>query len=451
MTYRNDAPILGEGQTTAAGIQAWFVSLGPSYAPRYAPDGQYKAPPADLGAAIIAECRRYPQYIVNWDLVAGQILHETAAWQSRYARERNNPGGIGAVNHDPDQAIWFPSVAAGVRAHVAHLLTYAVGDGPWTADTPRYAAVKARGWVGIAPRWIDLNGKWADPGTTYGQDIVNLGNRLLAFADAHKEESPMTAQIPGFRWEPADEHHYQRGRTARIRGGAQHYTAGTTSLRWLTVSSNPPVSATFLVKHNPTMDDRGWQLVRIEDTAWTTAFANPYTVSIEYEHTGTGTIPDVAYEVLAQTWIDIADYVRRHNLGDIPLNRNGIRGHKEWVNNPALTCPDGIDIDRIVREIEKRLTVQPPEDALFLPGNPFGNVPVVLGFKGLFLDTGKAKFPEDPIAGGLSLWGYPERPEEPTSYGSRQIFERAVFRYERGKNRPWDLVIQLRRETDDAA
>lgn len=262
----------------------------------------------------------------------------------------------------------------------------------------------------------------------------------------------MAAQIPGFRWEPADENHYQRGRTARIRGGAQHYTAGTNSLRWLTVSSNPPVSATFLVKHNPTMDDRGWQLVRIEDTAWTTAFANPYTVSIEYEHTGTGTIPDVAYEVLAQTWIDIADYVRRHNLGDIPLDRNGIRGHKEWVNNPTLTCPDGIDIDRIVREIEKRLNVQPPEDALLLPGNPFGDVPVVLGFKALFLETGKAKYPDDPIAGGLSLWGYPERPEEATSYGSRQVFERAVFKWHRGANRPWDVVIAHRGERlEDAA
>lgn len=444
MTYDNNTRVLGTGRTSAAAIQQWFVSLGPNYA-GYAPDRRYKPPPSNLGAAIVAECQRYPNYIVNHDLVAPQILKETAAWQSRYARERNNPGGIGAVNHDPDQAISFPTVAEGVRAHVAHLLTYAVGDGPWTVDTPRYSAVKARGWVGAAPRWIDLNGKWASPGTTYGQDIVRLANQLLAFAETQPEE-PMTAQIPGFKWEGAALSHYHGGRTARIRGGAQHYTAGTNSLPWLTRTSNPPVSAHFLVKHHPTMEDRGWQLVRIEDTAWTTAFANPYTVSIEYEHTGSGTIPDVAYEVIAQTWIDIAAYVKRHNLGEIPLDRTGIRGHREWVNNPALTCPDGIEVDRIVAEIKRLQGESVDPNALYIAGNPFGEIPVVLGFRQLFLDMGAARFPDDPIAGGLSLFGYPIGPEYPTLTGSAQEFERAVFKYESGKPRPWDVVAALRSE-----
>lgn len=210
------------------------------------------------------------------------------------------------------------------------------------------------------------------------------------------------------------------------------------------------MSATFLIKNNSTLEDRGWQLVRIEDTAWTTAFANPYTVSIEYEHNGRDPIPGIAYYVIAQTWIDIAEHVRQHNLGTITLDRAGIRGHKEWVNNPALICPDGIEVDRIVREIESILNVQPDPNALLLPGNPFGEVPVMLGFKGLYLDTGKAKYPNDPLAGGLSLWGYPERPEESTSYGSRQVFERAIFRYEAGKQRPWDLVIQHRRDVEAA-
>ena len=184
-------PILGEGTVSAAAIQAWFVDLGPGYK-GYAPDGKYKAPPANLGAAIVAECRRYAGYIVNHDYVAPQILKETAAWQSKYARERNNPGGIGAINSDPDQAIWFPTVEAGVRAHVAHLLTYAVGDGPWTHDTPRYANVKAKGWVGTAPLWTDLNGKWAWPGTTYGQDIISLGKRLQTFAATHEGTPPVS-------------------------------------------------------------------------------------------------------------------------------------------------------------------------------------------------------------------------------------------------------------------
>lgn len=436
-------PIFGHGGASAGAIQAWFVDRGPDYK-GYAPDKTYKAPPDDLGQAIVDECRRYIDYVVNHDYVAAQILHETAAWQSKYARERNNPGGIGAVNHDPDQAHWFPTVAAGVRAHVAHLLTYVLGDGPWTKDTPRYEAVKARGWLGSVVFWPDLNGKWAYPGATYGQSIITLGNQLRAFASGFEE--PMTAQIPGFTWEPAELDHYHGGRTARIRGGAQHYTAGTNSLPWLTKTSHPPVSATFLVRNKPTMEDRGWQLVRIEDTAWTTAFANDYTVSVEYEHNGHDPIPDVAYTVLAQTWIDIAAYVAAHDLGSIPLNRNGIRGHKEWVGNATLTCPDGIDINRIVAEIDRLLNVKPPEDALFIAGNPFGEIPIVAGFKGLFLDTGKVKYPDDPIAGAVSLYGYPEGPEYPTSFGSAQVFERAIFKWHRGAQRPWDVVVAHRME-----
>ena len=57
------------------------------------------------------------------------------------------------------------------------------------------------------------------------------------------------------------------------------YSDGTNSLDWLTWSSGASdpskrVSAHFLVKHNPTMDDRGWQLVRLRDTCWATAYAN---------------------------------------------------------------------------------------------------------------------------------------------------------------------------------
>lgn len=217
---------------------------------------------------------------------------------------------------------------------------------------------------------------WAPAG-----DLNNPNGYLRAvidFMNAHAdggEEPPMAAQIPGFIWQPADAQHYTPGRTMPIRGGAQHYSAGTNSLAWLTttsgVTSGDPVSATFLVKHNPTLEDRGWQLVRIEDTAWTTASANAYTVSIEYEHDGRQPIPDRAYTVLAQTWIDIAAYVASRRLGSIPLDRTGIRGHKEWVNNPRLVCPDGIDVDRIVAEIRAR-TAAPPSQ----PPAPVGPPPM---------------------------------------------------------------------------
>lgn len=163
----------------------------------------------------------------------------------------------------------------------------------------------------------------------------------------------MSAQIPGFQWLPASTTHFSWGRTEKVRGGAQHYTAGTDSRAWLTHSSRPPVSATFLIRKNATMDFRGWQLVRIEDTAWTTAFSNPYTVSIEYEHLEAQAIPDGDYDVMAQTWVDIAAYVSQRGLGEIPLNRNGLRGHREWVGGDTV-CPDGIDMDYLVEKIGRR-------------------------------------------------------------------------------------------------
>ncbi|HBY45322.1 MAG TPA: hypothetical protein DEU95_06370 [Chloroflexi bacterium] len=197
MTYTADTSILGRGTASAEAVQAWFAEQGKRYAPTFGPKGQYVPPPAGLGQAILDECQRYTGMMVNWDMVAGQICHETAGWESVYARERNNPGGIGAINSDPDQAIRFPTVAAGVRAHVAHLLVYAVGEGPWRTDDPRYDAVRKAGWVGIAKRWRDLNGRWAFPGLTYSDMIASLANRLVSFANdgPWKEQQPM-ADVP---------------------------------------------------------------------------------------------------------------------------------------------------------------------------------------------------------------------------------------------------------------
>lgn len=195
----------------------------------------------------------------------------------------------------------------------------------------------------------------------------------------------MAAQIPGFKWSPADDDHYRKGRSVPIRGGAQHYTRGTNSLAWLTKTSEPPVSATFLVHHEPTLEDRGWQMVALEDTPWTTAFANAYTASIEYEHHPEihDSIPEMAYTVLAQSWIDIAEKVNEMGLGEIPLTRAGIRGHKEWVGNPHLVCPDGVFVDRIVSEMDRllgrdttvdfsKVKTQPDPWRDHLGGNPYG-------------------------------------------------------------------------------
>lgn len=440
MAYSGTTPIVGIGSSvSAAAIDAWMANMGQQLAAGYAPDGQYQPPPAGLGQSIIDWARAWPGQLVGHDLMAAQCAKESAGWQSYWARDHNNPAGLG-VTGVPGAGETFDTPSDGFRCQAAHLLSYAAGHGDWVASDCRAYAM-AESAFGSAPRWQDLNGKWATPGTNYGQDIARLANELVAFAG----DMPMAAQIPGFLWEPADQNHYSPGRTALIVGGAQHYTAGSNSLAWLTRTSQPPVSATFLVRHDATLDNRGWQLVPIEDTAWTTAYANPYTVSIEYEHQSGQAIPDSAYETLAQTWVDVTHYVEQHGLGDFS---QGVQGHKTWVGNPSLVCPDGIDIGRIQRRYAELLGAT-SSDALILPGNPYGAVPVVLGFRAWVETMGRARNPGDLNAGILAVTGYPMRAEYGGDDGhSYQPFERVTLQYTAGVAPPWDIVPLLR--ADDA-
>lgn len=325
-------------------------------------------------------------------------------------------------------------------------------DGIYRVDEPGFAYRKASATSILEHIRIWAPDKDGNKSANYAETMAGWINQWRATDSGAvpqpKEEPPVSeAQIPGFRWNPADRDHYQPGRTARIRGGAQHFTAGSNSLNWLSTTPGTQVSATFLVKHNPTLEDRGWQIVKIEDTAWTTAFANPYTVSIEFEHREGETISDAAYAVLAQTWRDISEYVARNNLGSITPDTSSLKGHKDWVGNPGLKCPDGIDVGRIVQEWKALLTTS---DSLVIAGNPY-DAKLVFGFRSTFLKVGAAIYPSDPVAGGLAVFGFATEDEQATSYGARQIFERVVLKWHRGAPPPFDIVVALRNEPLDEA
>jgi hypothetical protein len=71
-----------------------------------------------------------------------------------------------------------------VPAHLGRLLAYARRDADLTgaqrALVDRALAVRplpAR-LRGVAPRWIDLNGLWAVPGTTYGETIQRMAVQM---------------------------------------------------------------------------------------------------------------------------------------------------------------------------------------------------------------------------------------------------------------------------------
>lgn len=222
--------------------------------------------------------------------------------------------------------------------------------------------------------------------------IAYIVSAVNSWIEEDTEEIRLTtAQIPGFIWEPADDDHFTRGRGGlKIEGGAQHYSAGTNSLAWLTRTSgrtadSEPVSAHFLIKHEPTMEDRGWQLVRIEDTAWATGPYNKVVVAIEYEHTGNGPIPDIAYEVIAQTWVDVATYAAQKNLGEIVAAT--IKGHREWMQDGRV-CPDGVSVPRIRDDFETLMIVTDDQFAPILFHTGYELVGALAGFYRLAAQVG---------------------------------------------------------------
>jgi hypothetical protein len=394
---------------TAKGAHQRFVSVAWHYwdkCPRY-------GIPAELAFAQAA-------HETNWGKYTGIVPSTFHNWCG--LKTKQGGSNTSATAHQK-----FDDDATGVLAHIQHLARYAGAQTLPAGD----ALVDPR-WLKVTQFTDTVEGlggplSWA-PRVGYGADIAELTNDLRAFAQSGGGGVPMTAQIPGFIWYPADADHYDVGRTEKIRGGAQHYTAGTNSLDWLTKTSgdtpnSEPVSATFLVKHNPTMEDRGWQLVKIEDTAWTTAFANPYTVSIEYEHRANQPIPDIAYEVLAQTWADITNYVKQHNLGKLER----LAGHKIWVNNPQLICPDGIDMSRIIPRWLELLYPEPPTSQYF------DETGFTVG--GGFLQFWKSQ-------GGLTIFGYPITDEFIEQGHTVQYFERARFEHHPNTNPAlWDVLL----------
>ena len=123
--------------------------------------------------------RLAPQLGVRADVAFAQALHETNYFRFTgvVRPEQNNYAGIGATGSDNPGAS-FATPEEGVLAHLQHLFAYAstlpLPAGMPEVD-PRFDLVTR----GIAPRTHDLNGRWAVPGTTYGQEIDRLLGEVL--------------------------------------------------------------------------------------------------------------------------------------------------------------------------------------------------------------------------------------------------------------------------------
>ncbi len=108
-------------------------------------------------------------------------------WPGFVLARDHNYSGMGAYNGS-NRFMRKDFPYQGVRAQIQHLRNYADAGSRSTnlghplELRPYLTASSYDSFVykGQAPLWVDLNGKWAVPGTTYGQRILDIYNRMRA-------------------------------------------------------------------------------------------------------------------------------------------------------------------------------------------------------------------------------------------------------------------------------
>jgi hypothetical protein len=157
----NPSSILGPTQLSAEQMNAFVRTINPN-APLlgdyYKTFGEY--------------------YGIRGDVAFAQAMQETGYFRftGDVRSSQNNFAGIGATGGAVRGAS-FNTPEEGVLAHLQHLYAYATT----TALPNRYPLVDPRFHLvnrGSATTWTALNGKWAVPGTTYGQSILNIYRRM---------------------------------------------------------------------------------------------------------------------------------------------------------------------------------------------------------------------------------------------------------------------------------
>lgn len=167
----NSYTLLGEMYLNACQLDAYVKTVNPD------------AP--DLGCF-------YSQYGEAYG-IRGDVAYAQAINETNYFRftglvdpDQNNFAGIGATGPGNHGAT-FDTPEEGVHAHIQHLYAYAstkpIPSGLEKVD-PRFDLVTR----GIAPTWIGLNGRWAVPGNTYGQLILEIYERNITHALEALEE-----------------------------------------------------------------------------------------------------------------------------------------------------------------------------------------------------------------------------------------------------------------------
>ena len=148
------------------------------YLLRYNPAPDISVTPQQLVSYYYQEGEREG---IRPDVAFAQALKETGFFRygGTVTPDQNNYCGLGTTSATVKGA-YFASSELGVRAHIQHLLAYASTRQPLEPVVdPRYDLVRSVYGESTLTRWEDLNGRWAVPGTTYGQSILSMFRAIL--------------------------------------------------------------------------------------------------------------------------------------------------------------------------------------------------------------------------------------------------------------------------------
>ncbi|MDB4897509.1 MAG: N-acetylmuramoyl-L-alanine amidase-like protein [Firmicutes bacterium] len=270
-----------------------------------------------------------PHLGVRGDLAYAQAIHETDYFRFTgvVKPEQNNYGGIGATGPDNPGAS-FATPAEGVLAHLQHLYAYAstgpLPDGMPKVD-PRFDLVPR----GSGPAIGDLNGRWAVPGTTYGQSIDRVLGEILtepasgepyqitkAYLDPNSQNRPGPCTASGC-WQG-------------MAGIVVHRTASPSMDAWAIrrYFNDAPdgrfASSQFTLDNNVIL-----QLMPVGEIAYQTAGKNFTTVGIETCEHNWGT------DAFAETYRKLV-WLVAHLMRLFKLDIAAVSGHFWWdpVNRP---------------------------------------------------------------------------------------------------------------------
>jgi hypothetical protein len=171
------AIVLSSGQTPIKGVWSGTAEQLASFLLNASP-----SPSFTVSTSVLAE------YYVHYgaeaglraDLLWAQMIHETGygIYGGAALPEQNNYAGIGTTGGG-EPGLSFPSAEAGVMAQVAHMVAYVYTSSPvpWAnaSTDPRFDLVNPRGAAAVL---ADLNGRWAVPGTTYGEAIEAIARAI---------------------------------------------------------------------------------------------------------------------------------------------------------------------------------------------------------------------------------------------------------------------------------